>query len=200
MTNYDRILSPGGFAAALICLVMLTGCPGPMPGTDSGMPPDSDGGMPLDDGSIPPPDAHMPPDGGMDVPDTGMGDCTPDMMRDRVTPPCDPDTRTGAGTGPTGLEGFVGSSWFSSSGSCLTNMITDSMGRIMLELPCNENRNIDPYYGVYYYDLDGDWYANYQNRATQEWSHLRVDPGPIAVVELFHAGETTPYLTFSASP
>lgn len=72
MTNYDRILSPGGFAAALICLVMLTGCPGPMPGTDSGMPPDSDGGMPPDDADVPPPDSGMPPDDGGTGPDTSV--------------------------------------------------------------------------------------------------------------------------------
>lgn len=209
MTNYDRILNPGGFAAALaphrmvlglICLVMLTGCPGPMPGTDSGMPPDDDGGMPPNDADVPPPDSGMPPDDGGTDPDGGMGDCTDEMMRDRITPPCDPDTRTGAGTGPTGLESWVGGTWYSPSGSCGTNMIRDAMDRILLEMVCNENGDIPPYYGYYYFDLDGDWYANYQNRATQEWSHLRVDPGPIAVVELFHAGETTPYLTFSASP
>ncbi len=214
MTKKNRILFPGGFAAALtlhrmvaglICLAsLLTGCPGPMQPVDTGMPPDNDGGMPLDDADVPPPDAWNPPrDGGMDVPDTGtVGDCTPEMMRDRVTPPCDPDTRTGAGTGPTGLEGFVGfgMTWFSPSGSCGTNMIRDAMDRILLEMVCNENGDIPPYYGIYYYDLDGDWYANYQNRATQEWSHLRVDPGPIAVVELFHAGEDTPYQTFMAAP
>ncbi len=204
MTKKNRNLFPGGFAAALICLAsLLTGCPGPMQPVDTGMPPDNDGGMPLDDADVPPPDAWNPPrDGGMDAPDTGMGDCTPEMMRDRVSPPCDPDTRTGPGTGPTGLEGWVGpdSGWFSPSGSCGTGLGADSMDRIGLGMGCIENGDIAPYYGVYIYDRDGDWYANYQNRATQEWSHLRVDPGPIAVVELFHAGEETPYLTFMASP
>jgi hypothetical protein len=205
MTNDRMILFPGGFAAAFLCLVMLTGCPGPMPGTDAGMPPDDDGGMPLDDGDVPPPDSGMPPDddGGTDA---GMVDeCTPSMMEMRVTPPCDPDTRTGAGSGPTGLEGYVGpsTSWFSPRGGCGSGLAEspDSMSRIMLEMGCGENATIEPYRGLYYYDRDGLWYANYQNRATQEWSRMSFDIHPefgpqSASVELFHAGEDVPYLTF----
>ncbi len=201
MTN-RMYLFPGGFAAAFLCLVMLTGCPGPMPMPDTGTPPDPDSGMPPDeDAGTDPPDTGTPPlDGGTDA---GMVDeCTPDMMSMRVTPPCDPDTRTGAGTGPTGLEGFVGpgAGWMTSGGGCSTGQGPGPMDRILLEMACNENRDINPYLGLYYYDRDGLWYANYQNRATQEWSRMSFDIHPTfgpqsATVELFHAGEETPYQT-----
>jgi hypothetical protein len=281
MTNYDRILNRGGFAAALaphrmvlglICLMSLalTGCPGPQqPGTDSGTPPD-DGGMPPVDGWNPAHDSGMPPDDGgaacassnadcgdsessrvgciphnggtvcaprcamLDdgseiigycedrfpgtwcteatpvdrqpgrycVPTDGI--CTDEMMRDRITPPCDPDTRTGAGTGPTGLEGYVGSGmrWFSPRSGCDTGMGPDAMSRIELYMLCGENTGIEPYRGIYYYDRDGLWYANYQNRATQEWSRMSFDletGHDVATIELFHAGEDTPYQTVVAA-
>jgi hypothetical protein len=132
-------------------------------------------------------------------------ECTPSMMEMRVTPPCDPDTRTGAGSGPTGLEGYVGSgmSWFSPSAGCDTGMGPDAMSRIELYMHCGENAGIDPYRGIYYYDRDGLWYANYQNRATQEWSRMSFEIHPefgpqCATIELFHAGEDVPYQTFMA--
>ena len=214
MNSKNRILNRDGFTAVLApyrmvlgltCLMSLalTGCPGPnQPMTDSGMPPD-DGGMPPPDSDVPPPDSGMPPDDGGT--DAGMvGECTPSMMEMRVTPPCDPDTRTGAGTGPTGLEEFVGpgTGWASSSGSCLTGQGPDAMGRILLEMACNETRNVDPYYGLFYYDRDGLWYANWQNRATQEHARMSFDSETghdIATIELFHAGEDTPYQTVIAA-
>lgn len=264
MTKKNRCLFPGGFAAALTCLVMLTGCPGPMQPVDTGMPPDDDGGMPPDDGSVPPPDAYTPPDGGgmpcsshADCMGVGIGAgmacvridganvcgmrcsvtvscesgtwctdgtafdgspmdnvclprgdaCSPEMMRDRVSPPCDPDTRTGAGTGPTGLEEFArsGVAWFSSiSGtSCTVRLLDtsfDSMGRIALYVGCENEDLIEPYLGVFYLDRDGCFYANAKNGDTQEWARACVEPGPILRVERMHGGETVPHLMYTSSP
>ncbi len=197
MDTTNRILNRSGFAAALICCFFVSAC-GPNGGSDSGM---NDAGTPPGDSGPDMPDAYVPPDvdGGDLTPDTGTEPaCTDVMMEMRVTPPCDPDTRTGAAPGPTGMEEFVGSGneWRSASGVCFAGMETDSMGRVGLGMACAGEPIVEPYGDIFYYDLDGLWYANWQNRATQESARMSINAAhDAATKERFHPGEDVPYET-----
>lgn len=195
--NNRNLILGGGFVAVLALFLM--GCPGPMPGTDTGTPPD-DGGMPPDS-DVPPPDSGMPPDDGGMNPDGGMSDCTDEMMRDRVTPPCDPDIPEGIGpgTGPTGMEDFIGlgTEWYSPSGLCTTDLGSDPMGRIWLLMYCPEFASFG---GLFYYGADGRWYYNRRNGHRQDSAELELDPTrSVATGTLFRAGEETPYQTVTAA-
>lgn len=182
MNTIRSFLNPGGFSAALICLFVAACGPNggnsPADGGDAGTPPG--------DGSMDMPDRYVPPgeDGGDPTPDAGTdsgmtAECTAEMMATRVSPPCDPDTPEdlGPGTGPTGMESFVGAghTWTSGSGDCADGMETDSMGRIGLLMGCLE-ANQSPYFGLFYYSTDGNWYANWRNRALpgDQGNHARI--------------------------
>lgn len=206
MTTIRMFLTPGGFAAALTCLV-LTACG--QPGTtDSGMMPMPDAYMAMGDGGMPMPDAYVPDsDAGMPDGDAGTdggGTCTADMMLNRVSPPCDPDNNPdfGPGTGPTGLEGHVGTShdWQSPSGVFGTGLDTDPMGRIELGFHCAEAGS-DPYQGFFYYSADGIWYANWVNRHVPgiQGNHARITFDADfrgATLEVFDGGSDTPRATY----
>ena len=209
MQKNRMFLTPGSFMAALTCLV-LAACGGPTP-ADSGMMPDPDAYMADGDGGMPMDDAYVPPDHDSGMPDVDAGmdagemtTCTSDMMVNRVSPPCDPDTPEGVGpgTGPTGLEGHIGPghSW-NSPGTFETgaDWLSDPMGRIGISMPVIE-AGAEPYIGWFYYGADGIWYANWRNRALPgtQGNHARITFSAdhmTATLEVFDGGSDTPSMT-----
>jgi hypothetical protein len=210
MTTNRSFLTPGGLAAALICLV-LTACgqPGSM---DSGMLPMPDAYM--GDGGPSMPDAYVPPnvDSGMPGDDAGTDAaammCTADMMLNRVSPPCDPDNNPdfGPGAGPTGLEGHVsgpghvGPTWNTSTTMGFEIYLsTDAMGRIWISVPCGEC-GIVAGTNRFYFSADGVFYVNWVNRLVPgvQGNHARITfsaDHTSAVLEVFDGGSDVPSMT-----
>jgi hypothetical protein len=206
MANTNRFLIIGGGHVAALTLLLLSAC-GPGGGHDDSGQPIPDAG-PMADGGVDMPDANVPPgDSGDMMPDLGtdggVDECTAEMLLNRVTPPCDPDTRTGAAPGPTGLEGLVGpgTRWFDGTSNCTTNTGVDAMGRVWLVMECGAYGTVPAsFVATFYYDLDGLWYANWRNRAQQMSARIGFDSGrSVATIELFHAEESAPYLIVVAT-
>ncbi len=212
-TNNRNLFLGGGLVAVLTCLFLMSACGGPGgggPQTDAG-PMADDGGLPPPDAGMPPPDSGIPdtdagmtPDGGMPDPDGGMA-CTSEMLLDRVSPPCDPDTPEGVGqgSGPTGIEGHIGPGheWNSpmSGGSFATGTATDAMGRVGISMACPESYN-EPYNGLFYFATDGNWYANWRNRLVTgvQGNHARIvfaADHRTATLEVFDGGSDVPSAT-----
>jgi hypothetical protein len=202
----NRILVLGGGHVAALTLLLLSAC-GPGGGHDDSGQPIPDAG-PMADEGVDMPDANVPPgDSGDMMPDlgtdAGVDECTAEMLLNRVTPPCDPDTRTGAAPGPTGMEGLVGPGmrWFDGTEDCTTNTGADAMGRVWLVMACSAYGTVDaPFVGTFYYDLDGKWYFNWKNRSQQVSARMSFDTEHrVATIELFHAVESVPYLIVTSS-
>lgn len=207
----NRFLHLGSGLVAVLCFLSFSACGGPGSGNqtdagpmpdDGGLPPPPDAGMPPPDSGIPDGDAGMTPDGGVPDPDGGMA-CTSDMLLMRVSPPCDPDTPEGVGqgSGPTGIEGHIGPghTWNSPTGGFSTATATDSMGRIGINMRCDES-DIAPYNGLFYFATDGNWYANWRNRLVTgvQGNHARIvfaADHRTATLEVFDGGSDVPSAT-----
>jgi hypothetical protein len=189
MTKIRSFLNPGGFAAALTCLV-LTAC-GDHGGMDSGMMSMSDAYSTGDGGPMTP-DAYMMPDHDAGMPDVdagsdGGGTCTTGCtQRDLPPPMMYVDTAMIPGCMST-LNGSR--TWGSDlpSHGCATGGIFRESGtnQWLLNFGCDGAGN-PPYDGIFRLGSDGAWYANRENAATENSGELRPDTSCTNMVGTFY--------------
>jgi len=199
MTTIRMFLTPGGFAAALTCLV-LTACgqPGSM---DSGMMPMPDAGPMMGDGGPDQPDAYVPPDHDSGMPDVdagtdGGGGCTTGCTTQPDLPPpmiyVDTAMIAGCmtsmdGAHPWATEGTTG---------CTAGVFRETgTSQWLLNFDCPGAID-EPYEGIYRLGSDGAWYAKWDQAATANHGVLHPDADCTHLSgEFYIMGEATPYRT-----